>query len=60
LRYVWSTVSDVMYQVQFNTNLVQTNWSDLGAPVTATNTTMSGSDAVGPEPQRSYRVITLP
>jgi hypothetical protein len=48
------------YQVQFNTDLNQTNWNNLVLRLTSTNTTMSALDSVVSEPQRSYRVLLLP
>ena len=48
------------YQVQFRTNLLQTNWVNLGGPILATNTIMSASDAAGAPPQRFYHIVLLP
>ena len=60
IKLTWSTVSDQMYQLQFRTNLVQTNWINLGGVLTATSNTLSALDAIGPDRQRFYRVILLP
>jgi hypothetical protein len=49
-----------MYQMQYQTNLGQANWSNFGTVVTATNATMTTLDAIGPVPQRVYRVVLLP
>jgi hypothetical protein len=48
------------YQVQFKTDLTQTNWTDSGAARTATSTNMAASSNVGSDPQRFYRVVLLP
>jgi uncharacterized repeat protein (TIGR03803 family) len=56
----WSAVAGQRYQVQYSTNLVQPNWTNLGAPCTATNGAAVAWDAVGPDPQRCYRVMVLP
>ena len=53
----WGAVSGQVYQIQFTTNLAPANWINLGGPVTATNGTMSVSDAIGANPQRFYRVV---
>jgi hypothetical protein len=59
---VWSAVSGLAYQVQYKTNLLQTNWINLGEPLVATNSTMTLSDtnAISSSPCRFYRVVELP
>jgi uncharacterized repeat protein (TIGR03803 family) len=56
----WSAVAGQTYQVQYSTTLGQTNWINLGIPFTATDGTATASDAMGPDPQRLYRVVLLP
>jgi hypothetical protein len=59
--FAWSAVTGKTYQVQFKTNLLQTNWSNLGSASVATNGTMTASDFVGAgASQRFYRVALLP
>ena len=60
LTFIWSAVSGKSYQVQHTIDLIQTNWSDLGIPITATNATATASDNVGPDRQRFYRIVLLP
>lgn len=60
IHLVWSTLAGLSYQVQYSTNLLQTNWVNLGGTITATNTTASTSDVSGPSPRRFYRVFSLP
>ena len=60
LAFTWAALTGLTYQVQFNTNLTQTNWVDFGDPVIATNSTASASDVIGPDRQRFYRVVLLP
>ncbi len=60
LALSWNALMGRAYQVQFKTDLTQTNWSNLGLRVTATNTTMIAFDPVGSDPQRFYRVFLLP
>ena len=52
----WSTLPQKMYQVQYRTNLTQTDWINLGAP--ATNGTLSMP--MGPDRQRFFRILQLP
>jgi uncharacterized repeat protein (TIGR03803 family) len=60
LTLTWSATSNKVYQVQYTTNLTQTNWNNLGSPITATNATTSSSDVIGPDRQRFYRLLLLP
>ena len=60
LTLAWTAVTGQTYQVQYTTNLLQTNWSSLGSPSLATHDIMSASDSIVPDPQRFYRVIQLP
>jgi len=55
----WSAVSNQAYQVQYKTNLTQTNWSNLGSPVIATNSFAFASDPIS-VPQKFYRVVLFP
>ncbi|HEY5043004.1 MAG TPA: hypothetical protein VIK53_13490, partial [Verrucomicrobiae bacterium] len=54
-KFNWSTVQGVNYQVQYKTNLVQTNWINLGSGIVATNSTMTISDSPT-NSQRFYRI----
>jgi hypothetical protein len=57
VTFTWSAVVNVVYQLQYRTNLAQGNWSSLGSAITATNAVMSASDSIGPDPQRFYRLL---
>jgi hypothetical protein len=57
VRFTWSAVANVVYQLQYRTNLAQGNWTNLGSAITATNTVMSAADSIGPDPQRFYRLL---
>jgi hypothetical protein len=54
----FGTVTGLVYQVQYKTNLLQTGWINLGKPLIATSGTLSVSDtnAFNLSPQRFYRV----
>jgi uncharacterized repeat protein (TIGR03803 family) len=56
----WTAVAGQTYQLQYRTNLVLGNWSDLGTPVIATNSLMTTIDASPVSGQRFYRVYLLP
>jgi hypothetical protein len=60
LAFTWSAMVGRTYQLQFSTNLTRTNWVNLGTAMIATNSTVSASDTLGPDPQRFYRVVLLP
>jgi hypothetical protein len=60
INFVWSAVAGQAYQLQYQTNLTQANWNNVGGPITATNSTLAASDAIGPDPQRFYRVVLWP
>jgi subtilase family serine protease len=58
----WNAATGLVYQVQYTTNLLQTNWINLGQPLIATNASLTVSDtnAVNSSPQRFYRLIEQP
>ncbi len=60
LSLSWSALSGRNYQLQSRTALNQGGWTNLGTLVNATNSTATTSEAVGPDPQRFYRVLLLP
>ena|ERR1035441_3770299 len=60
LAFAWNTMTGLVYQVQFKTDLTQTNWTNLGSSIAATNTTASASDVIGPAAQCFYRVVLVP
>jgi uncharacterized repeat protein (TIGR03803 family) len=60
LALSWEAVIGQTYRVQSKTNLDQILWSDWVSAITATNATMTLFDAIGPDPQRFYRVVLLP
>jgi len=45
--------------LQYTTNLAPANWLNLGDTVTATNDTMTASEAIGQNPQRFYRLVLV-
>jgi uncharacterized repeat protein (TIGR03803 family) len=56
----WSGQPGNLFQAQYATNLTQTNWSDLGSPVIATNGFGSQIDSAPSSMQRFYRVFVVP
>jgi subtilase family serine protease len=61
-NFTLGTMAGLVYQVQYKTNLLQTNWINLGKLLVATNTSLTVSDtnAIGSSPQKFYRVQVLP
>jgi hypothetical protein len=60
LQLTWASVSGVAYQVQYSTDLSQTNWINLGAIITATTNSTSTNDVIGSNSLRFYRVVVSP
>jgi len=60
LRLAWSTDAGENYQLQYNSDLSSTNWTNLGSPTNATGATINATDSVTNGPQRFYRVVLLP
>ena len=60
ITFTWNVMPGQKYQVLFKTDWDQTCWNTLGDPITATGTTASASDSIGPDPHRLYRVQMLP
>jgi subtilase family serine protease len=54
----WNTASNLVYQVQYTTNLFQPNWSNLTLPITATSNTLTIWDSI--TSQRFNRLLILP
>jgi hypothetical protein len=57
--FTWSATANQMYQIQSTTNLSQNVWSNVGAPLTATGSTASGSDTIASWPT-FYRIMVVP
>jgi subtilase family serine protease len=55
LTLSWTTVSGKSYQVQYIPSLKQTNWTNLGSAIVASNTVASLTDSIT-NSQRFYRV----
>jgi hypothetical protein len=59
ITFTWTAVPSQQYQVQYTGDLSAGLWTNLGSPITATNTSMTDTDAVGPDPQRFYQVLLV-
>ncbi|MDR3459342.1 MAG: protease pro-enzyme activation domain-containing protein [Verrucomicrobiae bacterium] len=55
----WATATGLVYQVQYKTNLLQTNWLSLIKPTTAASTNLSATDTSSSS-QRFYRLGVAP
>ena len=56
----WESLSNRVYQVQCSSDWAATAWTDLGAPVAGTGSTVWVVDSVGGQLHRFYRVVKLP
>jgi hypothetical protein len=58
----WNTTAGLVYQLQYKTDLFQSDWINLGEPVVAADAslTLSDTNAVNSSPQRYYRLIEVP
>ena len=59
ISLAWSAADGKNYQVQYKTNLTQTNWINLGGTISGTSPTTSAYDIDPPEACRYYRVQLL-
>jgi sugar lactone lactonase YvrE len=59
ITFTWTATSNQMYQIQYTTNLSQNLWSNLGSPITATNSTVTASNVMT-FPQEFFRVVLYP
>ena len=60
VNLTWSAVPDYLYQVQYSTNLVKTNWNSLFNSSFPAAIPMTATDTNPPNPARFYRVLMSP
>ena len=60
IELTWAALPGLQYQLQYKPNLTQTNWIDLGIPITASNNSVSTTDLLSSDQQRFYRVQLVP
>ena len=60
VRFNWSAMPGLHYQVLYRTNLTVGAWQNLGSSILGTNTTMGITDIVSNSPIRFYRVLVGP
>jgi hypothetical protein len=60
LALTWSAVPGRQYQLQRVGEPGQNEWSNVGNPITATNSTVAALEPIGPDRYRAYRVCMLP
>jgi hypothetical protein len=58
--FTWSATTNQMYQIQYKTDLTQSNWTTVGSTLTASNSTMTVSEPIGTNARQFYRVVLLP
>jgi hypothetical protein len=59
VSFTWYATTGLVYQVQYTTNLSQTNWTAL-TNILASDGATTASDIKGPDLYRFYRVVLLP
>lgn len=52
----WASAQGKIYQLQYKTNLTQTNWMNRGSTIIASNVVVSATNSFGSDNQRFYRV----
>lgn len=60
VQVCWQTVSNILYQVEYRSDLTTNIWTALGAPILGTGTNQCIFDKILDEPRRFYRVQALP
>jgi hypothetical protein len=60
VNFTWSSVSNQMYIIQSTTNLATSNWTNLGATITATNSTSTTTEPIGTNRSQFYRIMVFP
>jgi hypothetical protein len=60
VNFSWIALPDAVYQIQSTTNLSQTNWTNLGSPLTATNPILTGTAALTTNTPQFFRVVFAP
>jgi hypothetical protein len=60
LTVTWSSIPGLTYRVQYDTDLLDTNWTDLPPDVLATDIISSQTDTNLTDVQRFYRVLVVP
>ena len=59
IAITWSSVANLIYQLQSNNGLNGTNWSNVSPNMTATGPATTATNAVGNVPQQFYRIDLL-
>jgi len=57
--FTWNSLTSIVYQVQYSTNLANVNWIILSTN-TATGPILTFTNSYGTDPQRFYRIRRLP
>jgi subtilase family serine protease len=59
IAFTWNSLTSIVYQVQYSTNLTRTNWTILSTN-TATGSILTLTNSYGTDRQRFYRIRRLP
>jgi hypothetical protein len=59
-RFERATAAEGRYQLQYNSDLSSSNWTNLDSPVTAAEATLNATNSTTTSPQRFDRLRLLP
>ena len=59
VQFAINTTAGLVYQIQYKTNFLQTNWINLGSSFTASNSAAAITDSGAVDRQRFYRAVIL-
>ena len=59
IAFTWNSLTSIVYQVQYSTNLTRTNWANLSTN-TATGSILTFTNSYGADRQRFYRIRRWP
>jgi hypothetical protein len=58
--FSWFALTNTTYQIQYQTNLSQTNWINLGSPILGSDSIVTITNSIGTNKQQFYRLTLAP
>ena len=55
-----TNLAGASYQLQYNSDVTSTIWTNLGSPIPATASTLTATDSLTNAPRRFYRLAVAP
>jgi len=59
ITFTWTAAPGQQYQVRYTGDLSSGSWTNLGPPIMTTNSSITNSDTIGPDPQRFYQLLLV-